>query len=144
VPLAAEALIAPYAISWNTRGSSDLVFGVVKVIVGPMTINAGSGLAKRVGVSCPTCTGDDMVSVDKIQTAPDAVRAAFTFSAPAHYFAHVAAFRTATTSVYLQGAAATSNTGSTSIAKAFGSPITAGSLLVVAVAWSGNVPVTVT
>ncbi len=144
VSLGAETSTSPYALAWNTRGSKDLVFGVVKVIVGPMTIGAGSGSTKRLGVSCPGCTGDDMVSLDKIQTVPGLASASFAFSTPAHYFAHLATFKTSSTPVYLQGATATSNTGSTTIAKAFASPVTAGSLLVVALAWTGSVPVTVT
>src|SRR4029077_13703713 len=85
-----------------------------------------------------------MVSVDRIQTAAGTAGATFSFSAPAHYFAHLAAFKAATIPVYRQGIAATSNSTSTSIAKAFSSPVTAGSLVVVGVAWTGNAPVTVT
>ena len=44
----------------------------------------------------------------------------------------------------LQGAAATTNVAGTSLAKAFATPTTAGSLLVVAVAWQGTAPLTVT
>jgi hypothetical protein len=143
-PLGAEARVAPYAIAWNTRGSKDLIFGVVKVGVGPMTIAAGSGSTKRLSVSCPGCSGDDMVSADKIQNAPGSASATFAFSTPAHYVAHLAAFKAAGTPAFRQGATATSNSGSTSIAKAFNSAVTSGSLLVVAVAWSGSVPLTVT
>src|SRR6266850_5136292 len=124
VPVGNEITAAPYSTTWNTRGSPDLVFGVVKVAVGPMTITAGSGLTKRLGVSCPTCTGDDTASVDRIQSTAGPAAATFTFSAPAHYFAHVAAFKAATTPVYLQGAAATTNTAGTSLAKAFAASTT--------------------
>src|SRR6185436_4552890 len=37
-PLGAEDLTAPYSIVWNTQGSTDLVFGVTKVKVLPMTM----------------------------------------------------------------------------------------------------------
>src|SRR4051794_6766486 len=40
-PLGSESLAAPYAAGWNTRGSNDLVFGVVKVASGSRTITAG-------------------------------------------------------------------------------------------------------
>jgi len=143
-PLGVEARVAPYALAWNTRGSKDLVFGVVKVGVGPMTIAAGSGLTKRLSVSCPGCGGEDMVSVDKIQSASGSASATFAFSTAARYVAHLATFKAANTPVFLQGASATSNTGSTTIAKAFNSAVTSGSLLVVAVAWTGNAPLTVT
>ena len=40
--LGAEDLTAPYSLSWNTLGSNDLVFGVTKVVVGPMAMTAGA------------------------------------------------------------------------------------------------------
>jgi large repetitive protein len=144
VPLGAEITAAPYSTPWMTQGSTDLIFGVVKVAVGPMTITAGSGLTKRLGVSCPSCTGDDTVSVDRIQSTAGTADATFTFSAPAHYVAHVAAFKAATTPVYLQAAAATTNVAGASLAQAFTAPLTAGSLIVAAVAWQGSAPLTVT
>src|SRR4051812_18723513 len=46
-PFGNEARVAPYTIPWNTRGSKDLIFGVVKVSVGPMTIGSAGGATKR-------------------------------------------------------------------------------------------------
>jgi len=143
-PLGAEAVVAPYSIAWKTLGSNDLVFGVVKVTTGPMTISAGSGLSKRLGISCPSCSGDDTVSVDKIQSAPGAAEATFTFSTAAHYLSHVAAFKTTATPVYVQGAATSSNSAASSLAQTFVQPTTGGNFIVAAVAWSGTAPLTVT
>src|SRR6185312_11391070 len=143
-PLGVEKTLAPYSISWNTHGSSDLVFGAVKVKLAGMTISAGNGFTRRLAVSCSGCTGADTVSIDSIRTTSGAASAAFTFSAATHYAAHMAAFKAATTPVYVQGASATSNSGSSAINKAFGANVAAGHLLVVAVAWSGSSPVSVT
>ena len=85
-----------------------------------------------------------MVSADVLRSTAGAADATFTFSAPAHYVAQVAAFKAATNPAYLQGATATSNTAATSIAQAFAAPVSAGSLLVAAVAWTGTAPLTVT
>jgi hypothetical protein len=142
--LGAEVSGAPYAVAWNTQGSRDLVFGVTKVAVGGMTISAGSGFTKRLRVSCPSCSGDDMMSEDKVQTAAGSAAATFTFSTAAHYLAQMAAFKAAGTPGYVQGAAATSQPGTPTIVKTFGSPITAGNLIVVAVAWQGNAALNVT
>src|SRR3989442_1235204 len=68
VNLGAEITAAPYTAPWMTQGSTDLVFGVVKVAVGPMTIAAGSGFTKRLGVSCPRCPRDDTVRAGQDQT----------------------------------------------------------------------------
>src|SRR5207237_1232537 len=46
--------------------------------------------------------------------------------------------------VYLQGAAATTNSGTATLARGFSGATTAGTLLVAAVAWHGNVPLTLT
>jgi hypothetical protein len=144
-PLGAEDVTAPYAMSWNTVGSTDLVFGVTKVAVGPMAMTAGSGFTRRLSVSCPGCGGEDLVSEDKIQTSAGPTAATWTFSIPAHYLAQMAAFKAAGTPAYVQGATATSNnSGSGSIARAFGANVTAGNLLVVAVAWQGTSVLTVT
>jgi hypothetical protein len=56
----------------------------------------------------------------------------------------MAAFKATATPAYTQGATNTTNTGATTIAQAFASPVAAGHLIVVVAAWSGNVPVTVT
>jgi len=142
--LGTEVTAAPYSVSWNTRGSADLVFGVTKVAVGPMTISAGTAFTRRLSVTCPSCTGDDTLSEDKIQSAAGSATATFTFSGPAHYLAQVAAFKAASTPVYVQGATATSNTSGTTIAQAFAAPATAGNLIVVIVGWQTNTALTVT
>src|SRR6185312_2286694 len=137
VALGPEITTPPYTASWNTQGTADLIFGAVKVGVGGMTIGAGTGTTRRLGVSCPTCTGDDTVSVDAVQSLPGPAAAVFTFSAAAHYLADAAAFKATTTPMYLQGAAATSNTAAATISQTFAAPVSAGSLIIAAVAWSG-------
>src|SRR5439155_1146163 len=52
--------------------------------------------------------------------------------------------KTAAPPVYLQGAAATTNSGTATLARAFSGATTAGTLLVAAVAWRGNGPLTLT
>ena len=93
-PLGAEDMASPYSISWNTQGSADLVFGVSKVVVGGMVMSAGSGFSKRLSVSCPSCSGDDIASEDKIQLSAGQTAATFTFNVAAHYLAQMAAFKT--------------------------------------------------
>src|SRR5207249_8918365 len=97
------------------------------------------GFTKRLTVSCPTCSGDDTVSEDTVQSVAGPAAATFTFSAAAHYHAHMAAFKTAAPPVYLQGAAATTNSGTVTLARAFSGATTAGTLLVAAVAWRGKI-----
>jgi len=133
----------PYPAAWNTRGTPVLLVGVVKIIV-PVTITAGTGWTRRLSVGCPGCTWGDMESEDLVQTAPGAAAATYTFSAPAHYLAQMAAFKAVAPPVYVQGATAASNTGGATIAQAFASPITAGNLVVVTVAWQGTAALTVT
>jgi len=142
--LGAEDVAAPYAIAWNTLGSADLVVGVTKVIVLPMTMTPGPGLTKRLSLSCPGCGSEDMTSEDKIQTVAGPVAATWTFSTSAHYLAQVAAFKAAGTPAYVQGATATSNSASATIAQALGANVIAGHLVVVAIAWQGNSAVSVT
>src|SRR5439155_26332143 len=108
-PLGPEMTASPYSLTWPTQGATDLVFGVVKVAVGPMTISPGTGFTKRLSVSCPSCSGEDTVSEDTVQSVAGPAAATFTFSAAARYHAHMAAFKTAASPVYLQGAAATTN-----------------------------------
>src|SRR4029077_9751864 len=95
--LGTEKTVAPYAVDWNSRGSTDLIFGVAKITVGPMTIGAGNGFTKRLGVSCPGWPGDDTGSVDRIQSAPGAAGAVFAFNGSAQYAAQMAAFKAAAT-----------------------------------------------
>jgi hypothetical protein len=142
-PLGAEDVAAPFAISWNTRGSTDLVFGVSKVVVGPMTISPGAGFTKRLGVSCSGCSGNDLATEDKVQSAAGPTAATFTYTIAAHYLAHMAAFKATGTPAYVQGVTATSNSASSTIARAFGSAVSAGNLVIVAVAWEGNSAVSV-
>jgi Bacterial Ig domain/Purple acid Phosphatase, N-terminal domain/Fibronectin type III domain/Bacterial Ig-like domain len=137
-PLGAEDVASPYSISWNTSGSADLVFGVTKVIVGPMAMTAGSGFTKRLSVSCPSCTGEDMVTEDMILTSTGQTAATWTFSIPAHYLAQMVAFKAAGTPAYIQGVTATSNSASATIGQTFGANVATGNLLVVAVAWQGT------
>ena len=146
VNLGLEDPVAPHAVSWATRGTPDLIFGVMKVGAFPMTINAGDGFTKRLSLTCPTCTGsEDTVTEDKTQNAPGSTAATFTLSAPARYLAQLAAFKAAGTPAYVQGAANTQqNSGTTTIAQAFGSPVAAGHLIVAAVSWPTNVGMTVT
>src|SRR5436190_565870 len=99
-PLGAEDLTAPYAVSWNTLGSTDLVFGVTKVAVGPITMSPGSGFTKRLGVSCPGCVGDNLASEDQIQRAAGPTAATFTVDVAAHYLAQMAAFKATVTPAY--------------------------------------------
>lgn len=143
-PIGAEDVTPPYSIAWNTAGSTALVFGVTKVIVGPMTMTPGAGFTKRLSVSCSGCAGEDMVSEDKIQTSPGPTAATWTFSGPAHYQAQMAAFKAAGVPTYVQGAAAASNSATATIARAFNADVVAGHLLVVAVAWQGNSAISVT
>jgi hypothetical protein len=138
VNLGAEDTTGPYSIAWNTLGSADLIFAVSKVIVGPMTINAGTGFTKRLSVSCAGCSGDETVSEDKVQTTAGAAAATFTFSTATHYMAQMAAFKATGTPAYTQGAVATTNAGSSTMALAFGANATAGNLIVAAIAWQGN------
>ena len=145
VNLGSEDTSSPYSIPWNTLGSQDLIVAVAKVAVAPMVISAGSGFTKRLSVSCPSCTSEDTVTEDKVQTAPGATAATFTLSAPAHYLAQMAAFKAAGTPVYVQGSANTQqNSGTTTIAQAFGSPVGSGNLIVAAVAWHTNAVVSAT
>jgi hypothetical protein len=142
--LRGEMTTAPYSFSWNTLGSSDLLFSVTKIAVGGVTIGAGTGFTKRLGVSCPSCTNEDTVTEDKVQATLGPVAGTFTFNASARYLAQLAAFRAVSSPSYVQGTTATTNTGTTSLAKAFTTPVSAGSLIVVALAWQTNVPVTLT
>jgi hypothetical protein len=56
----------------------------------------------------------------------------------------MAAFKSTGTPAYVQGATATSNTANSATVLAFGSNVTAGNLLVIAVAWQGNSAVSAT
>jgi hypothetical protein len=144
VPLGAEDVTAPYSISWPTLGSTDLIFGVTKAAVLPMTMTAGSGFTKRLSVTCPGCGPEDMASEDRVQTASGPVAATWTFSVPARSLTQMAAFKATGTPAYVQGASATSQSPSTTVAQTFGANVTAGHLLVVAVAWQGNSTVSAT
>ena len=143
-PLGAEDVTAPYSTSWDTMGAGALIFGVTKVKVGPMTMTAGSGFTRRLGVSCSGCSWDDMVSEDRVQTAAGAAAATWTFSMAARYMAQMAAFKAAGTPAFVQGAVGTSNSASSTIAQGFGANVAAGRLVVVAVAWQGNSALSVT
>src|SRR6185503_11788378 len=89
-------------------------------------------------------SGNDIASEDGILSAPGTAAATFTFTTAARYQALMAAFKAAGTPAYVQGAIATTNAGSASLTRAFTAPVTAGHLIVVAVAWAHNVPLTVT
>jgi hypothetical protein len=145
VGLGVEDTTAPYSFAWNTRGAPDLLFAVVKVVVPAMTVTAGSGFTKRISTNCRSCAGSDTVSEDKVQTASGAAAATFTFSTPAHYLAQMAAFKAVRTPAYVQGGGNSQQRGaSKTIKQAFAAPVSAGNLIVAAVAWQTDVPITVT
>jgi len=54
-PLGAEVTAPPYASALNTRGTSDLLVGVVKVIA-PGHDHRGQRLDQALSVSCPGAT----------------------------------------------------------------------------------------
>src|SRR5205814_1128891 len=85
-----------------------------------------------------------MATEDGIQTSAGQTAATWTFNMAAHYLAQMAAFKAAGTPVYVQGTTATSNSASSTIVQTFGSNVTAGHLLVVAVTWQGNSAVSAT